>query len=43
MKKWNDNMKMDLRKRGYEDGRWMELSQDHADFGISGVKTSVDG
>jgi len=27
-RRWEDNIKMDLRETGCEDGRWMELPQD---------------
>jgi hypothetical protein len=27
--RWKDNIKMDLMEIDYEDGRWMELAQDH--------------
>jgi hypothetical protein len=31
-KKWEDNIKTDLREIGSEDGRWMELAQDHVQW-----------
>jgi hypothetical protein len=29
---WENDIKMELRKTCYEDGRWMELAQDHVQW-----------
>jgi hypothetical protein len=37
-RRWEDNIQMELRETGYENGRRLKLAQD---FGISGVECSV--
>jgi hypothetical protein len=32
LRRWEYNVKMDLGELGYEDGRWIEVAQDHAQW-----------
>jgi len=41
-RRWQDNIKFDVRKVSYEDGKWMELAQNCVRwqaFGIDGVRS----